>query len=60
MVGAPGVPGAPGVAGVPLAAGIPGVPTAGAGAVGVATANVLSLSGIYGLRSAQWGGADGV
>src|SRR5258705_7253425 len=32
--------------------------TAGAGAVGVATAG-FSLSGIYGLRSAQRGGADG-
>src|SRR5712675_1104387 len=34
------------------------VPMAGAGAVGVATAG-FSLSGIYGLRSAQRGGADG-
>src|SRR3979409_1040623 len=53
IVGAPGVTGARGVPGAPLGAGMPGVPTAGADAVGVATANVLSLSGIYGLRSAQ-------
>ena len=54
--GAPGAPGVAGAAGAPGAPGAPGVPVepmAEAGAVGVATAVFFSLSGIYGLRSAE-------